>query len=83
LSYYLFIFRKLATYQPEDKSTSVQHPVSVIVCARDEAHNIVKNLPGILVQDYKTTHEIVLVNDNSTDETKYVIDEFKRSFKNL
>lgn len=83
LSYYLFIFRKLATYQPEDKNTSVQHPVSVIVCARDEAHNIVKNLPGILVQDYKTTHEIVLVNDNSTDETKYVIDEFKRSFKNL
>ncbi|WP_227590513.1 glycosyltransferase, partial [Klebsiella aerogenes] len=24
-----------------------------------------------------------MVNDNSTDETKYVIDEFKRSFKNL
>ncbi|MBX9781605.1 MAG: glycosyltransferase [Chitinophagaceae bacterium] len=83
LSYYLFLFRKLATYQPEEKNTTVQHPVSIIVCARDEAHNIVKNLPGILVQDYKTTHEIVLVNDNSTDETKYVIDEFKRSFKNL
>jgi len=83
LSYYLFFFRKLAVYQPEEKDTMVQHPVSVIVCARDEAHNIVKNLPGILVQDYKTTHEIVLVNDNSTDETKYVIDEFKRSFKNL
>lgn len=79
----MFLFRKLATYQPEEKNTTVQHPVSIIVCARDEAHNIVKNLPGILVQDYKTTHEIVLVNDNSTDETKYVIDEFKRSFKNL
>jgi glycosyltransferase involved in cell wall biosynthesis len=83
LSYYLFFFRKLAVYQPEEKEITVQHPVSVIVCARDEAHNIVKNLPGVLVQDYKTTHEIVLVNDNSTDETKYVIDEFKRSFKNL
>lgn len=40
-------------------------------------------MPGILVQDYATTHEVVLVNDNSSDESKYVIDEFKRSFKNL
>ncbi|MFX9077397.1 glycosyltransferase, partial [Acinetobacter baumannii] len=54
-----------------------------IICARDEADNIVKNLPGVLVQDYKTTHEIVLVNDNSVDESKYIVDEFKKSFKNL
>jgi glycosyltransferase involved in cell wall biosynthesis len=55
----------------------------VIICARDEAHNIVKNLPGILVQHYKTTHEIIVVNDNSQDESKYLLDEFKKSFKNL
>lgn len=61
----------------------MEHPVSVVICARDEAHNLVKNLPGVLVQNYKTTHEVVLVNDNSSDESKYVIDEFKRSFKNL
>ncbi len=65
------------------KETTVEHAVSVVICARDEAHNLVKNLPGILVQNYKTSHEIVLVNDNSTDESKYLIDEFKRSFKNL
>ncbi|HLD53441.1 MAG TPA: glycosyltransferase [Sediminibacterium sp.] len=81
--YYLYFFRRMAYYKATEKETSVEHPVSVIICARDEAHNLVKNLPGVLVQDYATTHEVVLVNDNSTDESKYVIDEFRRSFKNL
>jgi glycosyltransferase involved in cell wall biosynthesis len=61
----------------------MEHPISVVICARDEANNLVKNLPGVLVQQYSTTHEIVLVNDNSEDESKYLLDEFKKSFKNL
>ena len=68
---------------PPVKASSQEYPVSVIVCARDEAENIARNLPGILVQQYKTTHEIIVVNDNSTDETKYLLDEFKKGFKNL
>ncbi len=81
--YYLFFFNKLAQYKAPLKSSSQQYPVSVIVCARDEAENIARNLPGILVQDYKTTFEVIVVNDNSTDETKYLLDEFKKTFKNL
>jgi glycosyltransferase involved in cell wall biosynthesis len=81
--YYLFFFRRLAFYHPPTKAINIEHPVSVIVCARDEAHNLVKTLPGLLVQDYKTTYEVVLVNDNSTDDTKYLIDEFRKSFKNI
>ncbi|HRH47886.1 MAG TPA: glycosyltransferase [Panacibacter sp.] len=83
LFYYLFFFNKLAQYKAPQKSSSLQYPVSVIVCARDEAENIARNLPGILVQDYKTTFEVIVVNDNSTDETKYLLDEFKKTFKNL
>jgi glycosyltransferase involved in cell wall biosynthesis len=83
LGYYLFYFTRLAFYAAPDRQTSMEHPVSVVICARDEAHNLVKTLPGILVQDYRTTHEVVLVNDNSTDDTKYLIDEFKKSFKNI
>lgn len=81
--YYLYFFRRLAFYNDPAKSLTIEHPVSIIVCARDEAHNLVKTLPGILVQDYKTTYEVVLVNDNSTDDTKYLVDEFKKSFKNI
>lgn len=81
--YYLCFFSRLAFYKPPQKLQSQEYPVSVVVCARDEAGNLVKNLPGILVQEYATTHEIIVVNDNSTDETKYILEEFKKSFRNL
>jgi len=83
LFYYLFFFIRLAFYKKKTKQVNVEHPISVVICARDEAHNLANNLPGVLVQQYSTTHEVVLVNDNSEDETKYLIDEFKKSFKNL
>jgi glycosyltransferase involved in cell wall biosynthesis len=83
LFYYLFFFIRLAFYKTPQKNNNVQYPVSVIVCARDEANNLANNLPGVLVQDYKTTHEVIVVNDNSEDDSKYLLDEFKKSFKNL
>ncbi len=83
LFYYLYFFRKLAFFKPPVSTKSQENPVSVIICARDEANNLVKNLPGVLVQDYKSIHEIITVNDNSVDETKYILDEFRKSFKNL
>jgi glycosyltransferase involved in cell wall biosynthesis len=81
--YYLFFFLRLALHKTTPKSVSQTHPVSVIICARDEAANIVKNLPGALVQQYKTTHEVLLVNDNSLDESKYILEEYQRTFKQL
>ena len=81
--YYLFFFLRLAIYKKPKKTGHVEHPVSVVICARDEANNLANTLPGVLVQEYSTTHEVVLVNDNSEDETKYLLDEFKKSFKNL
>jgi glycosyltransferase involved in cell wall biosynthesis len=81
--YYLFFFRRLAYYKPQNDGDNIEHPVSVVICARDEAQNLMRNLPGTLVQQYKTSHELVLVNDNSTDESRYLIDEFKKTFKNI
>lgn len=83
LYYYVAIFQRLAFYKSTPKLHSQQQPVSVIICARDEANNIVKNLPGVLVQIYPTSHEVILVNDNSSDDTKYLIDELKKTFKHL
>ncbi|NBT08059.1 MAG: glycosyltransferase [Chitinophagia bacterium] len=83
LFYYLFFFLRLAIYKKPKKTTHMEHPISVVICARDEAANLANNLPGVLVQEYSTTHEVVLVNDNSEDETKYLLEEFKKSFKNL
>lgn len=83
LGYYWGLFRLLAFFQPKEKEQSQTHPVSVIVCARDEANSLAKNLPGVLVQTYPTTHEVIVVNDNSVDETKYLLEELKKTFKNL
>lgn len=83
LLYYWIIFQRLAWYRPSEKIQSQQHPVSVIICARDEAANLARNLPGVLVQTYPTTHEVIVVNHNSQDETRYLLEEFKKTFKNL
>lgn len=83
LFYYLYFFRRVAVYKRELKEHTQQHPVSVVICARDEDENIANNLPGILVQEYPTTHEVVVVNDNSVDDTKYVLAELQKTFRKL
>ncbi|MEO5967048.1 MAG: glycosyltransferase [Ferruginibacter sp.] len=81
--YYLFFFSRLAFYKKKEAEISQTHPVSVVICARDEAGNLARNLPGSLVQAYKTTHEVIVVNDNSFDDSKYLLEEFKKDFKQL
>ncbi len=77
------LFAKLAFFKPASKEHMQQHPVSVVVCARDEVANLARNLPGILVQKYPSTNEVIVVNHNSQDETRYLLDEFRKTFKHL
>jgi glycosyltransferase involved in cell wall biosynthesis len=83
LVYYLWFFRRLAFYIPPAKDQSQQHPVSIIICARDEAARLETHLLGPLVQTYPTTHEVIVVNHNSQDDTRFLLDEFKKKFKGL
>ncbi len=83
LFYFLFFFSRLAFYAVKPKNVSQTHAVSVIVCARDEAANLANNLPGVLIQDYKTTHEVIVVNDNSFDESKYILEQLKKDYKQM
>jgi glycosyltransferase involved in cell wall biosynthesis len=81
--YYLFFFNRIAFYKSKEKNRSQNHPVSVIICARDEDENLARNLPGVLVQSYPSTYEVVTVNDNSLDDSKYILQELKKTFKSL
>ncbi|MEJ7588828.1 MAG: glycosyltransferase [Ferruginibacter sp.] len=81
--YYLFFFARLVFYKARSKTSSQTHPVSIIICARDEAAKLAINLPGSLVQVYPTSHEVIVVNDNSYDESKYLLAEFERRFRQL
>ncbi|HEX6332787.1 MAG TPA: glycosyltransferase [Flavisolibacter sp.] len=83
LFYYLFFFRRVAFYQPAPREQHQQHPVTVVICARDEDENLARNLPGVLVQEYPTTHEVIVVNDNSVDDSKYILAELQKTFRKL
>jgi cellulose synthase/poly-beta-1,6-N-acetylglucosamine synthase-like glycosyltransferase len=50
---------------------------SIIICAKDEDHNLSEFLPLILFQDYPQ-YEVVVVNDCSWDNTADVLREFQK-----
>jgi glycosyltransferase involved in cell wall biosynthesis len=83
LFYYLRFFSLLAFHKKKQKVKTQHHPVSVIVCARDEDENLARNLPGVLVQNYPSSFEVIAVNDNSVDDSKYILQELKKTFKSL
>lgn len=50
-------------------------PATLIVCARNEAENLRKNLPFLLRQS-NTGFQVIVVDDGSTDNTYAVLKEF-------
>lgn len=81
--FYLRFFTRLAFYRADENPGRQNHPISVIICAKNEAANLARFLPGALVQKYEATHEVIVVNDNSTDESKYIIDAYQKEFGQL
>lgn len=59
-----------------------QQPVSVIICARDEAENLRKFLPLILSQDYPE-FEVIVINDSSVDDTETLLRDMCVEYPNL
>jgi glycosyltransferase involved in cell wall biosynthesis len=81
--YHLFFFSRLAFLKSKKKESRQTHPVSIVICARDEAENLADHLPGVLLQEYPTTHEVIVVNDNSVDESKYILEALQKTYKQL
>ena len=79
--YYLGVYLKIFLYKPS-KSRKFSKGISVVICARNEAHNLVKFLPGVLEQEYPD-YEVVVVNDCSKDRTEEVLAELSSRYKHL
>ena len=58
---------------------SESHPISVIICAKNEAKNLAENLPLIAKQKYPD-FEIVLVDDFSSDNSLNIMQQFQKDF---
>ena len=74
LCYYLFIYLKLARHKEQKKTFS--KAVSVVVCGFNEEQYWEALVDKLLDQDYPN-FEIVLVNDQSTDNTKFIFKQWE------
>ncbi|MBL7718256.1 MAG: glycosyltransferase [Flavipsychrobacter sp.] len=73
---------------PERDNNTPRLPVSVIICARNEAANLRRNLPLVMAQRYsneagKALYEVIVVNDCSTDDTEEVLREMEQQYDGL
>ena len=81
--YYWFIFSRLAFYNAAKRPVSEEKkPVSVVICAKNEYHNLVRFLPLVLEQDYPE-YEVIVVNDASDDDTFYLLRELNDKYAHL
>src|SRR5690554_103357 len=73
-AYYL-LFSKLSFLKISHKNAEANPPISVIICAKNEAENLRNHIPFWLNQKYPN-FELILINDSSIDDTLEVIEEF-------
>jgi biofilm PGA synthesis N-glycosyltransferase PgaC len=82
LLYYLLVFTRLNFVRPFKITPEFLPPATVVICARNEAQNLKQFLKVVLIQQYKQ-YEVVVVNDQSDDETIDVLVEYYKRNKNL
>lgn len=87
LIYYFGLYNRIhvhnkAVRKEETHFTRELPPLSIILCARNEADNLRKILPAILEQDYPQ-FEVIVINDASTDETEDILGVMEEKYPNL
>ena len=85
--YQFYLFNRPFRVYQKEKNGKIEytHPypaVSVIVYAQNDAENLVKYLPKILNQAYPE-FEVIVVNDDSTDDSKDILSVLETQYKNL
>ena len=79
--YYWTVYSRLAFYR-EKPGNQVDQPVTVIICAKNEYQNLLKNLPIVLEQDYPD-YEVIVVNDASDDDSIELLNSLARKYPHL
>lgn len=62
--------------------TNQQPSMSVVIATSDQEELLAKHLPRILEQDYPN-FEVIVVDDNSQDDTKELLERLSREYPNL
>ncbi|HLW31957.1 MAG TPA: glycosyltransferase [Aequorivita sp.] len=75
---YFLLFSKFSFLKVSEKTASEKYPISLIVCAKNEAENLRKHIPQWQNQNYPN-FEIILINDASIDDTLEVMESFSEN----
>jgi len=81
LFYYLFFYLSVYLRQFSEPRVTGE-PVSIIICARNEAENLQNFLPSILEQNYPD-FEVIVVNDCSEDNSYVILSNFLTQYPHL
>jgi len=81
LFYYLWFYLAPCNYKYPDKA-DLKSPVSIIICARNEAENLDKFLPSVLEQKYPE-FEVIVVNDCSEDDSYNILGKYLLKYPHL
>ena len=79
--YYVVFFGKFSFAKPQTV-TPKRVPISVIVCAKNEAENVANFVPLLAEQNY-SDYEIVLIDDASSDDTLELFEAFEKQYSNV
>ncbi len=82
LGYYWGVFSHLAFFKRKTSESGKLEPVSIIICARNEAKNLRKHLFSVLDQTYPE-FEVIVVNDCSWDDSGAFLEQVEAKYKNL
>ncbi len=80
--YYLYFFLRLNFERGFSMLPEFSQPVSVVICAKNESQSLKRYLKIVLIQQYPQ-FEVVVVNDESTDDSIDVLVEYYKRNKNL
>jgi len=83
LYYIIFVYSRLALFKVASAAQDLQPiPISIIISAHNEQKNLKAFIPSILKQNYPQ-FELIVVDDCSDDDTKWVLKEFCDSNPNM
>lgn len=79
--YYIIFYSRIFSTKSVNGNDE-KPPVSVIICAKNEADNLKEFLPSVLEQNYPN-YEVIVVNDSSEDSSIEILAEFRRKYEKL
>jgi len=86
-----FFYVRLAFYKennipPTEKAPTNfknnQPPVTILICAHNEAENLAANLDRILNQTYRS-YQVLVINHNSTDNSEKILRYLQQTYSHL